>query len=157
MRKLNFFLLFILILMLAAGGYAYFGSTLIVGANSITASASDYPDVFSSIQSIVSSGNAPQTFSDSLPESADGLTLADVTITLENRGILAAEWLDIRIDGLAGDIAVYSLTGQGTDIAAHSSAQLNLKLLTAVPSGTMRTATVSYYVFGILRSVEITF
>ena len=106
MRKFNFFLLFVLILMLVFGGYFYFGSTLGASAAPITASANDYPEVFSSIKAIVTSGTAPQTFSEPMPDSTDGLTLVDATIALQNRGLFAAEWLDIRVNGVAGDIAV---------------------------------------------------
>ena len=150
MRKFNFFLLFVLVLMLAFCGYFYFGSTL----GAITADASNYPEVFSSIRAIVSSGAAPQTFSEPLPDSADGLTLIDATIALQNRGLFAAEWLDVRVEGVAGDIAVYSLTGQGTDVSARSSAQINLKIITRAPAGT---AIISYYVYGMQRTVEVNF
>ncbi len=157
MRKFNFFLLFVLILMLVFGGYFYFGSTLGASAAPITASANDYPEVFSSIQAIVASGTAPQTFSEPMPDSTDGLTLVDATIALQNRGLFAAEWLDIRVNGVAGDIAVYSLTGQGSDVAARSSAQINLKLITRAPAETARTAVISYYVYGVQRSIEVSF
>ena len=123
----------------------------------ITASANDYPEVFSSIQAIVASGTAPQTFSEPMPDSTDGLTLVDATIALQNRGLFAAEWLDIRVNGVAGDIAVYSLTGQGSDVAARSSAQINLKLITRAPAETARTAVISYYVYGVQRSIEVSF
>ena len=157
MRKFNFFLLFVLALMLAFCGYFYFGSTLGASASAITADASSYPEVFSSVRAIVSSGAAPQTFSEPLPESADGLTLIDTTIALQNRGLFAAEWLDVRVEGVASDIAVYSLTGQGTDVSAQSSAQINLKIITRAPAGTARAAIISYYVYGMQRTVEVNF
>ncbi len=157
MRIFNFFLLFVLIVMLAFGGYCWLGSKLSARAHAVTASASDYPDVFSSVQSIIASGTAYQTFSESVPETASGLTLCDVTISLSNNGLLKAEWLDIQLVGVAGDVAVYSLTGQGADLAGKSSAQVNLKLISRAPANTARTVVISYYVFGIQRSVEVEF
>ena len=157
MRIFNFLLLFVLIAMLAFGGYCWFGSKLSARAHVVTASAGDYPDVFSSVKSIIASGTALQTFSESVPESANGLTLSDITITLQNNGLLKAEWLDIQLTGVAGDIAVYSLTGQGSDLPGHSTVQVNLKLLSRAPANTARTVVISYYVFGIQRSVEVEF
>lgn len=157
MRKFNFFLLFVLILMLAFGAYFYLGASLGASSSAITAEASAYPEVFSSIRAIVNSGAAPQTFSEPLPESAEGLTLVDATITLQNRGLFDAEWLDVRVQGATGDVAVYSLTGQGTDVSARSSAQINLKIITLAPAGAARTAIISYYVYGMQRSIEVGF
>ena len=63
----------------------------------------------------------------------------------------------MRVEGVAGDIAVYSLTGQGTDVSARSSAQINLKIITRAPAGTARAAIISYYVYGMQRTVEVNF
>ena len=157
MRKFNFFLLFVLVGMLAFGGYCWFASQLTASVSYVTADAGDYPEVFQSVQSIIAQGSAPQLFTDTAPESADDYTLADITITLHNAGLLPAEWLDIRLTGVAGDAAVYSLTGQGTDVLRQSTAQINLKLLTRAPADTPRTVVISYYVFGIQRSIEVEF
>ncbi len=119
------------------------------------ASADQYPEAFESIRSIISAGSAPRQFvSDELADPT-GYALLDVNITLTNRGIFDAEWLNIQVEPTEGDIAVYSLTGDGTDIPARSSAQINLKMITRAAADSVRTVTVQYYVYGISRTVKI--
>ena len=51
-------------------------------------------------------------------------------------------------------MAVYSLTGEGSDVPGRSTATVNLKLLTAAGSAS-RTVTIQYYVFGLTRTVSV--
>lgn len=145
----------ILILMLAFGAFFYTGGTLVAQANSITANAAEHPDAFESIKSVLASGSAPQLFSADALDDAANYSLVDISIALTNRGIFDAEWLNIQLEGVTGDIAVYSLTGDGTDVAARSSSQINLKLVTRAPADSPRRVSVQYYVYGISRTIEI--
>lgn len=154
MKKLNVVLLIVLILLLAFVVYFFVGGTLGTRASVATAPASDYPDVCASITNIVNSGAAPQQFA-ALPSSPEGCTLVDMTVTLSNRGLFDAEWISISVEPAEGDIAVYSMTGESSTLAARSSGQVNLKLVTTAPAGTARKVTLNYYVFGMLRSVTI--
>ena len=154
MKKLNILLMIILILLLAFVAYFFIGGTLHAQAYVATAPASDYPDVCKSITSIVNSGAAPQQFTE-LPSSPDGCTLADITISITNPGLFDAEWIDIIVTPAEGDIAVYSMTGETTDLAARTAGQLNLKLVTSAPAGTTRSIKLNYYEFGMLRSVTV--
>lgn len=144
----------ILILMLAFGAFFYTGGTLKADVDSITANAAEYPDAFDSIRSVVSAGTAPQLFSGDALDNPANYSLIDVKIELTNRGIFDAEWLNIQVQGATGDVAVYSLTGDGLDVPARSSAEVNLKLITRAPEGTPRTITIQYYVYGISRTIE---
>ena len=121
MKKLNVFLLIVLILMLAFVAYFFIGGTLHAQTSIATASASDYPDVCKSITNIVNSGAAPQQFAE-LPASPNGCTLVDMTISLTNPGLFAAEWLDFSVAPANGDIAVYSMTGETTSNTSISHA-----------------------------------
>ena len=105
---------------------------------------------------MLASGSAPQQFTGDIPQSADGCTLVDVTISLTNSGLLPAEWLDVAITAQPGDIAVYSLTGEGSDVPARSSGQINLKLITAESAAAPHTITLRYYVFGMPRTLTVT-
>lgn len=154
MKKLNVFLLIVLILLLAFAAYFFIGGTLRTEVYAATAPASDYPDVCTSIQNIITSNAAPQQFAE-LPASPEGCTLVDMTITLSNYGLFDAEWIDIIVEPAEGDIAVYSLTGETSTLSARSSGQVNLKLVTSAPAGTARKVTLSYYVFGMLRTVTV--
>lgn len=154
MKKLNVFLMIVLILMLAFVAYFYIGGTLRAQATIATAPASDYPDVCASITSIVNSGAAPQQFA-ALPSSPEGCTLVDMTVSLSNYGLFDAEWISISVEPAEGDIAVYSMTGESSAIAARTAGQVNLKLVTTAPAETTRKVTLNYYVFGMLRSVTV--
>lgn len=156
MKKLNVFLLIVLLVLIALTVWILAGSHLSTEANIITASAAEHPDAFASIQNVLASGSAPQQFTGDLPQSADGCTLVDVTVTLTNSGLLPAEWLDAAMIAQPGDIAVYSLTGEGTDIPGRSTGQINLKLITTESANTPHTITLRYYVFGMLRTLTVT-
>ena len=97
MKKLNVFLLIVLLLMIAFVVYFFAGGALRVESSVITAPAAEHAEAFASIRSVLSSNAAPQRFADALPESAEGLTLVDVTLTLSNPGLFPAEWLDLTV------------------------------------------------------------
>lgn len=154
MKKLNIFLLIVLILMVGFAGWFMIGGTLRAQVYTATAPASEHPDACASIQSIIASGAAPQQFAP-LPSTPDGCTLVDTTITLSNIGLFDAEWIDISVTPASGDIAVYSLTGEASSLAAGSNGQVNLKLLTTAPAETTRKIKLNYYIYGMLRSITV--
>ena len=141
--------------MLALGAFFYTGGTLKAQVNSITADAAEYPDAFESIRSVVASGAAPRQFSQDALDNPANYSLVDVTINLTNRGIFAAEWLNVQLEPVTGDVAVYSLSGDGVDVSARSTAQVNLKLVTRAPAGSVRTVSIQYYVYGVSRTIEL--
>lgn len=155
MKPANVVLCLILVLMLAFCAFFYAGGTLKAEAGSIAAGAAEYPDAFESIRSVISGGSAPQLFSNDPLDDPANYSLVDINVRLANRGIFDAEWLNIQLQGTTGDIAVYSLSGDGTDVAARSTGQVNLKLITRAPASAKRTLTIQYYVYGISRTIEI--
>ena len=54
-------------------------------------------------------------------------------------------------------MAVYSLSGDGADVPARGTAQLNFKYVTRADGSTPRAANIQYYVYGISRTIEINF
>jgi len=145
----------ILVLILAFCGFFYTGGTLQAQVSSITAPAAEYPDAFDSIRSVIATGTAPQVFTADPLDSPENYSLVDVSITLTNRGIFDAEWLNIQAEGVTGDVAVYSLTGDGSDVAARSTGQVNLKLITRAPAESLRNISIQYYVYGISRTIHL--
>lgn len=145
----------ILVLILAFCGFFYTGGTLQAQVSSISASAAEYPDAFSSIRSVIATGTAPQVFTADALDSPENYSLVDVSITLTNRGVFDAEWLNIQVEGITGDVAVYSLTGDGSDVAARSTGQVNLKLITRAPAQSLRNISIQYYVYGISRTIHL--
>ncbi|MBQ8506503.1 MAG: hypothetical protein IJ466_03620 [Clostridia bacterium] len=155
MKPFNIILSLILVLILAFGAFFYAGGTLQADVSSITASAADYPDAFESIRNVLQSGTAPQLFSNDPLDGPENYSLVDINISLANRGIFDAEWLNIQLGGVTGDIAVYSLTGDGSDVLSRSGAQANLKLITRAPADVKREITIQYYVYGVSRTVTV--
>ena len=145
----------VLVVMLGFGAYCYLGSTLQPTVTCISAAAADYPDAFDSICAVIERGSAPQTFSEDIPDDAANYSLLDISVALRNRGIFDAEWLNITLSGVSGDVAVYSLTGNGTDVAARSTEEINLKLITCADVNATRTLSIQYYVYGISRTVNV--
>ena len=157
MRKLTVLLSFILLLMLAFAGYFYAGGTLRAQPYVQTAAAADYPEAFAYIRSLIASGAAIQVFDDTpLAEDPSLYTLADITVSLSNRGLFPAEWLDVRANAAPGDIAVYALTGEGGNVDARGAAQVNLKLITTARADAPRSIAIQYYVHGMKREITVT-
>lgn len=155
LRSVSVILSLILVLILAFCAFFYTGGTLQASVSSIRASAAEYPEAFSSIQSVLSSGTAPQVFSTDPLEDPSGYVLVDISIALTNRGLFDAEWLNVQVEGASGDIAVYSLSGDGSDVLKRSTGDLNLKLITRAPENAARNIRIQYYVYGISRSISI--
>ena len=154
MRKLTAVLSILLILLLGFAAWFYLGGTLRCEVYIRTARAADYPEAFGAIAELVASGAAPQTFdAPPLTEDPSRYTLTDITLTLTNRGLFPAEWLHLSTETTDGDIAVYALTGEGSDIAARGSGQANLKLITTAPPDAVRRIAVQYYVHGMKREI----
>ena len=157
MRTLTVLLSLILILILSFCAFFYTGGTLRAEVSCIAASAADHPEALPLVRDVLASGSAPILFSGADPSESSSWTLLDVNIILTNRGIFDAEWLNIQAEGAEGDIAVYSLTGDGTDVLARSTGQVNLKYVTRTSASVPRKIRIQYYVYGISRTIELNF
>lgn len=154
MKKINIVLMVVLILMIAFVVYFFVGGTLKPLVTFATAPAADHPDAFASIQGVLAAHAAPQQFAE-LDGDAGRYTLVDMNVQLSNHGIFDAEWVDVDVAPAHGDVAVYSFTGEGSDIPARSVGSVNLKLITTNPSAG-RDITITYYVHGMQRTVSVT-
>ena len=157
MKPLNVLLCLILALALAFVGFFFYGSMLSPTVSRISARADEHPEAFASIKNVILSDSAPQVFSYEEIESAGNYALVDVNITLTNRGIFDAEWLNITVNGAPGDVAVYSLSGQGSDVSARSASAINFKLISRAGENAVRSADIQYYVFGMSRTIRVEF
>lgn len=156
MRKLTALLGTVFFILLGLAAWFYFGGTLRAVPYIRTARAADYPEAFGAIRGLLESGSVPQVLgSEAVSEDPDAYTLVDVTVTLANRGLFPAEWLDISTKGAPGDIAVYAITGEGSDIAARDSGQVNLKLITTARADAARDIIIQYYVHGMKRTITV--
>ena len=154
MRKLTAALSLLLLILLGIAAWFYLGGTLRSQVTAQSARAADYPEAFGAVRSLVESGAAPQILSGGgLSEDPAPYTLVDINVTLTNRGLFPAEWLHIRTEGAPGDIAVYAVTGEGSDIAARDSGTVNLKLITTAAPDTSRAIVIQYYVHGMKREI----
>jgi len=151
------FLVILLVLALAFLGFFFYGSMLQPNVTRITARAGEHPEAFASIRNVVLSDATPQVFSYESIENAANYGLVDVNISLTNQGLFDAEWLNITVNGAPGDVAVYSLTGQGSDVPGRSASSINFKLISRADENAPRSATIQYYVFGISRTIKVNF
>lgn len=156
MRKLTILLAIVLALLLGFAGWFYLGGTLRSEVAVQSARAADYPEAFGAIRSLVTGGTAPQVLGGSaLSEDPSPYTLIDINVTLTNRGLFPAEWLHITVEGVPGDIAVYAITGEGSDVAPRDSATINLKLVTTAAADAPRRIVIQYYVHGMKREITV--
>ena len=145
----------VLALLVMAAGLFLMGGTLSAKLDVMTATGSDYPKAYASIVRIVESDTAVQRFSEPLPADPAGCRLEDVTITLNNRGLFDAEWVSVSVDGAPGDIAVYSIAGEGGTIPARGTGTVNLKLVSNAGGTGTRTYRLQYYVYGMKRTISV--
>ena len=131
------------------------GGTLSGHLEKTTAVASEYPEAYKQISEVVFSGGAPQLLSEPLPEDPALCRLEDVTLSIYNPGLISAEWISVKAIGGPGDVAVYSVTGEGDSIPGRSTGIMNLKLISKTDAAPERAYRLEYYVFGMKRHVNV--
>ena len=142
-------------LLLALTVLFFVGGTLSAELTAATATGAEYPGAYASIAGIVADGTAFQRFSEPMPPDPAACRLEDVTLRLQNHGLLDAEWLSVKVDGGPGDIAVYSITGEGGAVPALGEAPVNLKIASTVRGTRERTYHIIYYVYGLKRQITV--
>ena len=155
MRKSTMILGTVFLILAMAAALFLVGGALSAKVDVMTASGAEYPKAFASIQGVLQTG-APQLFSNPLPEDPAACRLEDVTITLSNRGLFPAEWISVSVDGAPGDIAVYSITGEGSTVYGRSAGTVNLKLVSLAAQSGSRAYRIQYYVYGMKRHIDVT-
>ena len=50
---------------------------------------------------------------------------------------------------------MYAVTGEGSDIAARGTGQVNLKLITTAPADAVRDVVIQYHIHGMRRSITV--
>ena len=154
MKTIHKILIAIIVLLVVLIGWFWFGGALKAEPIVATARASDFPDAFTAAAAIVRSGASQQVFSEASLDSVENYELVDASINLKNSGLFKAEWLEIEVTGGDGDVAVYSLTGANSDVSPFGSSYVNVKLITRNAEAS-RSATISYYVLGMKRSITV--
>ena len=156
MRRLTAVLGTVFFILICMAGAFRFGGTLHAAPLIRTARAADYPEAFGSVRALLEGGAAPQVLDGGgLSEDPSPYTLMDINVTLTNRGLYPAEWLHISAVGAPGDIAVYAITGEGSDVAPRDSATVNLKLVTTADVDAPRQIVIQYYVHGMKREITV--
>ena len=142
-------------LLLAMAVIFWAGSTLSAELAVSAATGAEHPGAWVSIAGIVSGGAAPQYFGEPLPADPAACRMEDVNLILRNHGLLDAEWLSVKVDGGPGDIAVYSITGEGGAVPALGQFDLNLKLVSSISATRQRVFRIQYYVYGMKREITV--
>ena len=155
MRKSTALLASALALMLALAALFVIGGTLSARLSAASAGATEHPQAFRAIRRMLAAGAAPQRFDEAALDKDGDYRLEDVTVTLINRGLIDAEWLYVQVEGAPGDIAVYSISGEGGTVPARGTAALNVKLISHKDGGGPRVYHIQYYVYGMKRSIDV--
>lgn len=156
MKALSIVLSVIAALLLALMAVFYIGGSLGTDVEVVVTQAQDAPEAFESAAQAVRTGHAAQRFASLEGEDAEDYALAKISVTFNNGGLFAAEWLTFSVSPGEGDVAVYARSAESLDIPARSSAQLELSLLCAgEDAGAGRALQIEYYVLGMKRTAEI--
>lgn len=155
MRKTTLILSLILGLMLAVCTIYYTGGTLRASVSRTDAPASDYPNEFMLVQSILEGAGANELYSDEPLDDAAKYTLVALSVTLSNVGLFDAEWLNVQLQPLEGDVAVYYMEGDTTDVPSRGTGGVRLKLITRASANAPRKLSIQYYVYGISRTITL--
>lgn len=154
MKRTNLVLAAILILILIFCIILTAGSRLKTEISYVSAASSEHPETYITILDILENGIAPQQFTNVIPDSDAGISLLSISVTATNPGLLDAEWLQLSVEPASGDIAVYSVSGTDTDIAAGESSTSTVKLITRTPDE-KRKIHLTYYILGKQKSITI--
>ena len=153
MHRSTMILSIILALLIAGAIVFWTGGSLSTDIDVVTASAAEHPKALRSIEQVLGQSAAPQLLTDHVPDDLSACRLEDVTLRLHNPGFIDAEWLYAWVEAAKGDIAVYSVSGEGGTVPALGDAEYNLKLVTAL--GGPRVLHLEYYVYGVRREIRI--
>jgi hypothetical protein len=133
----------------------FVGGTLSADVRVYSVNASDEPDAFASVAGVFEAGLAPQIFQSEVIADPSEYVLIDITCSLKNRGVFAAEWVHAELSPAPGDIAVYSRSADAFDIPAGKGEALNIKVIARAGGGGTRELRLEYYVLGMKRTAKI--
>lgn len=154
MKGLKIALAVLLAALVAFAVYFFVGGTLRTEVYTASTDAVEAADAFSEAVSALRSGAASEVFLDEIPDSAEGYRIVEVSITLQNRGLFAAEWLTVSVSPGPLDVAAYSMNLPASDLAPGAETTLNMRLLSR--SGeSARSVTIQYYVLGMKRTLTV--
>lgn len=154
MKALSILLSIVVVLLVALIAFFFIGGTLGAQAHIVAVPAQEQPEAFAAAAEAVQTGHAPRAFAQMEGDDPAAYTLVDITASLKNNGLFAAEWATFTIEPGEGDVAVYSQSVESLDIAPRSGAETNFKVL-ARGNGAGRTLRVEYYVLGMRRTVSL--
>lgn len=142
-------------LLLAATVIFLAGSTLTATLNVATATGAEYPGAYASVSGLVATRATFQQFNAAMPADPAACRLEDVTLRLTNHGLVTAEWVSVTVEPSPGDVAVYSITGEGSAVPALGESAVNLKLVSNAGQPPARSYRIQYYVYGMKREITI--
>ena len=119
-------------------------------------SALDRSDAFNGVVSAAQSGDDSVVRYDvSYIGGADQYVFVTYTVKISNRDILPLEWIDIQLNNQSGDVLMVKPTI--SDVPALNQALISFSLLVDrnAAAGYQRAATLTYYIYGHARTVEL--
>ena len=151
------FLAVVTLLAVLFAGYVVWASDATVSYEGYQVeSALDRSDAFDGVVSAASSGDDSVVIYDiSNIGSADQYVFVTYTVKIANRDILPLEWIDIQLNSQTGDVLMVKPTI--SDVPAFNQSLVSFSLLVdrSAAAGYQRTATLTYYIYGHAKIVEL--
>jgi hypothetical protein len=152
------FLAVVTVLAVLFAGYVVWASDATVSYEGYQVeSALDRSDAFNGVVSAARSGDDSVVIYDiSNIGSTEQYEFVTYTLKIANRDILPLEWIDIQLNNQSGDVLMVKPTI--SDVPALNQALVSFSLLVDrnVISSYQCTATLTYYIYGHLKTVELT-
>ena len=156
MRAIAKFLTLVTALVLLAGGYLIWASELkVTPAGVVVESAADRIQAFEGIRESSEVGSPDLVmYENSITGGPDQYVFVTYTLKMRNLNALPAEWLQIDIEPVEGDVLMVKAIVE--DVPAFSEQLFTVVLMTSRSVGDYsRKATLSYYVYGHEISVPL--
>ena len=157
MKALAIFLVLLLLAAIFGVGYLYFSSNLTAVFDSVVATDPvTQVDAFAQLKTSLENGTFVGTVYSSSPlDEADSYLFYTWTVHLENKSFLPVDTIEVQITPMTGDVLRYGDTAEYT-LAAKSSGDLSVTMITARTMHSVREAVVTWYVWGLPFSTRIT-
>ena len=138
-------------------GYVKWASEIGASYDSITvASCADYPENFAAYREVAATQGSEVTLFGELPGyDPSQYQFVSYTVELRNINLLPAEWIDLVIVPIDGDVMQINAAAQ--DLAPFNSSKMSILLITSRNTPTLaRQAKLTYYVYGRLYELYVT-
>lgn len=138
----------LLVCVLIVTGVLFFGAQAKVSCTVQSEPASEHEAMFQNVVQAIQEGTADKVLENTPLNDITAYSLATLTVTVQNPGLLPMEWLTCEYMGGFGDVAVYDTVGLPADIPARSTYSFTIQLLRSSDTNGWGEFQLNYYVAG---------